>query len=71
MWGRSDPKTIKQSEEEARFDRSRRELVFEARGAAGDRTRTAEELAELERLRLEVLLPALRTWTTVQRRLKQ
>ncbi len=70
MWGRSDPKTIKQSEEEARFDRSRRDLVFEARGAAGDRTRTAEELAELERLRLEVLQLA-RSQMAIQRLLKQ
>ena len=43
-----------QSAEEAAFDRARRELVFELRGAPADRTRTAEELAELERQRLEV-----------------
>ena len=53
---RSDPKALAQSEEEARFDRMRRELVFEAKGAAGERTRTAEELAQLERLRLQVCI---------------
>ncbi len=51
-----DPKAAAapQSAEEAAFDRARRELVFELRGAPADRTRTAEELAELERQRLEV-----------------
>ena len=43
-----------QSAEEVAFDRARRELVFELRGAPADRTCTAEELAELERQRLEV-----------------
>ena len=50
---RSDVRAA-QSAEEAAFDRARRELVFELRGAPADRTRTAEELAELERQRLEV-----------------
>ena len=51
-----DPKAAgaQQSTEEAAFDRARRELVFELRGAPADRTRTAEELADLERERLEV-----------------
>ena len=51
-----DTKAIPQSEEEIRFDRMRRELVFEARGAPGERARTVDELAELERQRLEVTL---------------
>jgi hypothetical protein len=51
----SDPKAVQQGAEEARFDRTRRELTWAARGAPGERTRTSEELAELERLRLEVL----------------
>ena len=50
----SDPKAVQQGAEEARFDRMRRELTWAARGAPGERTRTSEELAELERLRLEV-----------------
>lgn len=49
-----DTKAIPQSEEEIRFDRMRRELVFEARGAPGERARTVDELAEMERQRLEV-----------------
>ncbi len=49
-----------QSAEEAAFDRARRELVFELRGAPADRTRTAEELADLERQRLEVRIAVLR-----------
>lgn len=52
-----DPKAIPQSEEEVRFDRMRRELVFEARGAPGERARTGGELAEMERHRLEVGTP--------------
>ena len=51
-----DAKAVAQSEEEARFDVMRRELVYEARGAPSDRARTAEELADLERQRLEVSL---------------
>jgi hypothetical protein len=51
---RSDPKAVQQGAEEARFDRMRRELTWAARGAPGERTRTSEELADLERLRLEV-----------------
>lgn len=53
-----DSKAV-QTAEEAAFDRARRELVFELRGAPADRTRTAEELAELERQRLEVRRCAL------------
>ncbi len=51
---RRDPKSVAQTDDEARFDRMRRELTFAAKGAPGERTRTAEELADLERLRLEV-----------------
>lgn len=50
----SDPKSVAQTDDEARFDRVRRELTFAAKGAPGERTRTSEELAELERLRFEV-----------------
>lgn len=43
------------SEEDKKFDALTRELVFEAKAHAGDRTLTREELAELERTRLEEL----------------
>ncbi|CAL8463440.1 g2974 [Coccomyxa elongata] len=41
--------------DDTEFDRFRRELVFEAKGQVSERTKTAEELAELERQRLEAL----------------
>lgn len=43
------------SEEDRKFDALTRELVFEAKAHAGERTLTKEELAELERTRLEEL----------------
>jgi len=43
------------SEEDKKFDSLTRELVFEAKAQAGERTLTKEELADLERQRLEEL----------------
>ncbi|KAK9839415.1 hypothetical protein WJX81_000656 [Elliptochloris bilobata] len=44
-----------QAAEDIVFDRARRELVFEAKATVGDRTHTAEELAEAEAQRLQAL----------------
>ncbi|GFR42204.1 hypothetical protein Agub_g3095, partial [Astrephomene gubernaculifera] len=41
--------------DDAAYDVATRELAFEAKGAAGDRTLTPEELLERERQRLEKL----------------
>eukprot|EP00775_Hariotina_reticulata_P008704 gene8704-8885_t len=43
------------SEADAAYDRAARELVFEAKGQAGERTLTREELEEREALRLAAL----------------
>ena len=43
------------SEDDKKFDALARELVFEAKAHAGERTLTKEELADLERQRLEEL----------------
>ena len=43
------------SEDDKKFDTLARELVFEAKAHAGERTLTKEELADLERQRLEEL----------------
>ena len=43
------------TEDDRKFDAITRELVFEAKAQAGDRTLTKEELADLERQRLEEL----------------
>ncbi|PRW57304.1 Nucleolar 14 [Chlorella sorokiniana] len=45
----------KRTHEDQAFDVLTRELVFEAKAKPGERTLTAEELAELERQRLEAL----------------
>ena len=44
-----------ETKEDQAFDVLTRELVFEAKAKPGERTLTAEELAELERQRLEAL----------------
>ncbi|KAK9825822.1 hypothetical protein WJX74_010755 [Apatococcus lobatus] len=41
--------------QDAAYDRMRRELVFEAKAQGGERTKTAEEIAEDEKARLERL----------------
>lgn len=44
-----------ESEVDTAYDATARSLADEARGAAGDRVPTVEELEERERLRLEAL----------------
>lgn len=50
-----DVKGLPVDESDRKFDVLTRELVFEAKAQPGERTLTAEELAELERHRLEEL----------------
>lgn len=48
-------KTKPDNDEDAQYDQAARELVFEAKAQAGDRTLTPEELADKEKQRLEAL----------------
>jgi nucleolar protein 14 len=53
--GKDEVKNLNIDESDKAFDRLTKELIFEAKAQPGERTLTAEELADLERHRLEEL----------------